>query len=103
LIAIGFLDCGGTEDLLSESPQGSKRAGFAYRSDLFAGPLFTQAEWRWNKELAASLEHKNCTVILPQQIGAGSAPIKRRLLIRKRFMTGIFRDREGGGCYRDFG
>jgi nucleoside 2-deoxyribosyltransferase len=32
----------------------------------FAAPLFTQAEWRWNKHLADELSTLNLEVILPQ-------------------------------------
>jgi nucleoside 2-deoxyribosyltransferase len=44
-------------------------AALASSGDIyFAGPLFTQAEWRWNSDLAARLRAKSFTVILPQQI-----------------------------------
>ena len=33
----------------------------------FAGPLFTQAEWRWNAELAAALRKLGYKVFLPQE------------------------------------
>ena len=33
----------------------------------FAGPLFTHAERRWNRELAAALEHAGHAVWLPQE------------------------------------
>ena len=33
----------------------------------FAGPLFTQAEWQWNKELARQLRNEKLIVLLPQE------------------------------------
>ena len=33
----------------------------------FAEPLFTQAEWRWNAEVAQSLRKLGYEVILPQE------------------------------------
>jgi len=32
-----------------------------------AGPLFTQAEWQWNKLLASELRNLNLDIILPQE------------------------------------
>jgi nucleoside 2-deoxyribosyltransferase len=38
----------------------------------FAAPLFTQAERRWNRELARQIESElGCTVVLPQDICVG--------------------------------
>jgi nucleoside 2-deoxyribosyltransferase len=70
LIAIGFLDLWWNRRFYFHRIGSREQAAQALPTGAiyFAGPLFTQAEWRWNKELAASLEHKNCTVILPQQI-----------------------------------
>jgi nucleoside 2-deoxyribosyltransferase len=39
-----------------------------------AGPLFTQAEWLWNAQLAAALRERGYEVILPQE---GSEPMVR--------------------------
>lgn len=33
----------------------------------FAGPLFTQAQWKWNEQLAAELSRSNFDIILPQR------------------------------------
>jgi nucleoside 2-deoxyribosyltransferase len=33
----------------------------------FAAPLFTQAEWRWNLELAQLLRARGLTIVLPQE------------------------------------
>lgn len=36
----------------------------------FAGPLFTQAEWRWNAEVAADLRVRGFEISLPQERAA---------------------------------
>jgi nucleoside 2-deoxyribosyltransferase len=40
------------------------------KSIYFAGPLFTQAEWRWNVELAERLRRLGLKIELPQEIAA---------------------------------
>jgi nucleoside 2-deoxyribosyltransferase len=53
----------------------------------FAGPLFTQAEWRWNERLAEQLESHGLDVILPQRRAepmlCGDEPFDAKLLFRE--------------------
>jgi nucleoside 2-deoxyribosyltransferase len=50
----------------------------------FAGPLFTQAEWRWNERLIDALRKAGYDVIAPQEQAAamlaGKAPLERQIL-----------------------
>ncbi len=41
----------------------------------FAGPLFTQAEWQWNMQVAEGLRQKGFQVILPQE---AASPILKK-------------------------
>ena len=60
----------------------------------FAAPLFTQAEWLWNAQLAAGLRERGLEVILPQERSvpmlAGEEPLDGRLLFREN-VAGIER------------
>jgi nucleoside 2-deoxyribosyltransferase len=56
---------------LSASTRGMHQTFSPHRAKIyFAGPLFTQAEWRWNAEVAAILRRDKLDVILPQEASA---------------------------------